>query len=84
MDKPIKGLKNIELYFDGVNSRFPLKICGICGQPIKPGSNRIILTESKVKKGKHSYMNKITSKAILWFHFKCRRRLIKYLDSHKN
>ncbi len=83
MEKPIKGLKNIELYFDGANSRFPLKICSLCGQPIKTGSNRLILLESKIKKAKHSYMNKTTTKAILWFHFKCRRKLIKYLVSLK-
>jgi len=54
MMKPIKGLENIELFFDGINSRFPLKICSICGQPIKRKANIVVITEVKRLKPKNS------------------------------
>jgi len=79
-NKQIKGLKNVELYFNmNGNVRYKLKICSICGQPIKSGAHRLILTESKIKKGRYSYLNRTTSKAVLWFHFRCRRKLFKLL-----
>jgi len=89
MEKPIKGLKNVKLYFDGIindkYSRFPLKICNICGQPIKRKSNILVLTEVKRLKPKNAWDQQTTSKTLFHFHLRCKRRLLKLIeDSHKN
>ncbi len=77
INKPIKGLKNIGLYFDGIQSRFPLRICSICGQPVESNSNRLILTEFKIDR-RRAYWNKQTkSKTLLCFHIKCKNKLMK-------
>ena len=80
-DKPIKGLKNIGLYFDGLQSRFPVRICSICGQPVKSGSSRITLTEFKVDRRRKSWDRPIKSRTLLWFHVKCKNKLIKRIES---
>lgn len=81
MNNNIKGIENAQLYFDGLNTRFPLKICNICGQPIKRDSNKLILTEFKMLKHKNVWDKKSTSKTIFHFHLRCKSKLIKKINS---
>ena len=80
MMKPIKGLENIELFFDGINSRFPLKICSICGQPIKRKANIVVITEVKRLKPKNAWDKQTTSKTLFHFHLRCKRKLLKLIE----
>jgi len=77
----IRGLKNVERYFNSLNSRFPLRICEICKQPVDVSSNRLILTEFKTDKRTVSWNRKTKSKTLLYFHIKCKKKLLDKLRS---